>query len=165
MIDTKALKRSTAGYRQYLVYRKTYNTVINTLEAGAINIQFGISSTPSISSITVNTPVSNIKFYIVKADTPFLLCFADMDILKVYYNNLKNVLVPPTKSVPIIRRFGHPFLLWEKSLQSFITHSFDQNPCYLTTTELRRLHRRFGHPSADKLHKVLERSGHDDVDK
>jgi hypothetical protein len=38
IIDTKALKRLTVGYRQYLIYRKTYNTVINTLEAGAINI-------------------------------------------------------------------------------------------------------------------------------
>src|SRR6266568_1281459 len=116
MIDTKALKRSTAGYRQYLVYRKTYNTVINTLKAGAINVQFGIGFTPSIGSITVNTPVSNIKFYIVKADTPFLLCLADIDTLKVYYNNLKNILVTPTKSVSVVRQFGHPFLLWEKSL-------------------------------------------------
>ena len=102
MIDTKALKRSTVGYRQYLIYKKTYNTVINTSEAGAINVQFSISSIPSISSITVNTLVGNIKFHIVKADTPFLLYFADIDILKVYYNNLKNVLVTPTKSVPVV---------------------------------------------------------------
>jgi len=88
-----------------------------------------------------------------------------MDILKVYYNNLKNVLVTPTKLVPVVCRFGHPFLLWEKSLQSFITHSFDQNPCYLTIMELRWLHRRFGHLSANKLYKVLKHSGHDDVDK
>src|SRR6266702_7222443 len=111
MIDTKALKRSTVGYRQYLVYRKTYNTVINTLKAGVINVQFSIGSTPSIGSITVNTPVGNIKFHIVKADIPFLLCLADIDILKVYYNNLKNVLVTPIKLVLVVRQFGHPFLL------------------------------------------------------
>src|SRR6266702_5540266 len=97
MIDTGALKRLTVGYRQYLAYRKTYNTVINTLKAGAINVQFGIGSTPSIGSITVNIPVGNIKFHIMKADTPFLLCLVDIDILKVYYNNLKNILVTPTK--------------------------------------------------------------------
>ena len=102
MINTKALKKLTAGYRQYLIYRKTYNTVINTLKAGIINIQFGIGSTPSISSITANTPVGNIKFHIMKADIPFLLYLADMDILKVYYNNLKNILVTLTKSVLII---------------------------------------------------------------
>src|SRR6266581_4062797 len=102
MINTKTLKRSTAGYRQYFAYRKIYNTIINTSKAGVINVQFGIGSTPSIGSITVNTPIGNIKFYIVKADTPFLLYLANIDILKVYYNNLKNVLVTLTKSVPVV---------------------------------------------------------------
>jgi hypothetical protein len=102
IIDTKALKKSIVGYRQYLIYRKTYNTIINTLKASAINIQFSISSTPFISFITVNTPVSNIKFYIIKANTSFLLYFADIDILKVYYNNLKNILVTLIKSVPVV---------------------------------------------------------------
>jgi len=111
MINTRALKRLTVGYRQYLAYRKTYNTVIDTLKAGAINVQFGISSTSSIGSVTVNTPVGNVEFYIIKADTSFLLCLADMDILKVYYNNLKNVLITLTKSVPVVRWFGYPFLL------------------------------------------------------
>ena len=88
-----------------------------------------------------------------------------MDTLKVYYNNLTNTLVTPTKSVPVVRRFGHPFLLWDDSLRTYLTDSLNQNPCLLTTVELRRLHRRFGHPAADRLHKVLERSGHDDVEK
>ncbi|TAQ84532.1 hypothetical protein B7494_g7146 [Chlorociboria aeruginascens] len=33
--------------------------------------------------------------------------------------------------------------------------------CFLTETELRQLHRRFGHPSIERLRRVLERSGHD----
>jgi len=111
MINTRALKRLIVGYGQYLIYRKTHNTVINTLKASAINVQFGISSTSSISSITVNILVSNIKFHIIKADIPFLLYLADIDILKIYYNNLKNILVTPTKLVPVVHQFGHPFLL------------------------------------------------------
>jgi len=165
IIDTRALKRSTVNYRQYFAYRKTYNTIINILKAGAINIQFGIGSTPSIGFIIVNTPVGNIEFYIVKADIPFLLCLTDIDTLKVYYNNLKNILVTPTKLVSMVCQFSHPFLLWEESLQSFITHLFDQNPCYLTITKLYRLHRRFRHPLADKLYRVLKRSSHDNIDK
>ena len=102
IINIKVSKRLTAGYRQYLTYKKTYNTIINTSKAGAINIQFGISSTLFIGSITVNTPVGNIEFHIIKADTPFLLCFVNIDILKVYYNNLKNVLVTLTKLVLIV---------------------------------------------------------------
>jgi len=38
MINTRALKRLIVGYRQYLVYRKTHNTIIDTLKAGAINV-------------------------------------------------------------------------------------------------------------------------------
>jgi hypothetical protein len=33
--------------------------------------------------------------------------------------------------------------------------------CHLTETELRRLHRRFGHPSAARFMRVLERGGHE----
>ena len=102
MINIKALKRSTAGYRQYLAYKKTYNTAIDTLKASAINVQFSIGFTSFIGFVIVNTLVNNIKFYIVKADTPFLLCFVDINILKVYYNNLKNILVTLIKSVLIV---------------------------------------------------------------
>ena len=47
----------------------------------------------------VNILVGNVKSYIIKADIPFLLYLADIDILKVYYNNFKNVLVTPIKLV------------------------------------------------------------------
>ena len=136
MIDTGASKRSTAGHGQYLAYRKTHDVAIDTTRAGLVNVQFGIGSASSIGSVTINTPVGMVEFHIVEADTPFLLCLADMDSLKVYYNNLTNTLVTPTELFPVIRRFGHPFLLWEESLQSFITDSFDENPCLLTATEL-----------------------------
>src|SRR6266571_5184271 len=43
MIDTGASKKSTAGYRQYLVYKATNdNADINTTQTGAVNVQFGI---------------------------------------------------------------------------------------------------------------------------
>ncbi len=135
--------------------------MIDESTAGAVNVQFGIGSTSSVGSITVYSPVGTVAFHVVKADTPFLLSLADMDSLKVYYNNLKNVLVTPTSTIPVIRQFGHPFVLWGKNLRQFITSSLSLNPCYLTTAELSRLHRRFGHPSIERLHSLLERAGHD----
>ena len=111
MIDTGALKKSIAGYRQYLTYRKIHNTAVNILKAGTINVQFGIGSTPSIGSVIVNTLVSNVEFYIIKANIPFLLYLIDIDILKVYYNNFKNLLITQMKSVPVIYQFTYPFLL------------------------------------------------------
>ena len=165
MIDTGASKHSTAGYRQYLAYKKdNKDTSIDITKAGAVHVQFGIGSISSECSIIIDTPIGRIEFHIVKADTPFLLSLADMDRLKVYLNNVKNVLVMEDQVIPVIRRFDHPFLLWKTSLQSYITESFDTNPCYLTDTELRQLHKCFRHPSAMKLHLLLERSSHE-VDK
>jgi hypothetical protein len=88
-----------------------------------------------------------------------------MDSLRTYYNNVTDTLITPSAKLPITRRFGHPFLLWRDTLQAYIQQSFDYNPCFLTDTEIRRLHRRFGHPSAEKLYRVLEHSGHNDVDR
>jgi hypothetical protein len=168
MIDTGASKMSTAGYGQYLAYKTTTNdnTDINTMQTGAVNVQFGIGSTASIGSVIVKTPIGLVDFHVVKADTPFLLCLADMDRLRVYYNNVTDTLIGPAiTTLPITRRFGHPFLVWGEALRTYVQESFDYNPCYLTSTEIHRLHRRFGHPSAEKLYRVLERSGHDDVNK
>ena len=39
---------------------------------------------------------------------PIMLCGLALDY---YYTNLKNVLVTPTKLVPVVRRFGYPFML------------------------------------------------------
>ena len=54
---------------------------INTMQAGAVNVQFGISSTILIRLVAVKTPISLVNFYIIKVDTPFLLCLVDMDRL------------------------------------------------------------------------------------
>src|SRR5450432_3776685 len=129
-----------------------------------VNVQFGIGNTTSIGSIDLHTLIGIVQFYVMEADIPFLLCLADMDTLQVYYNNLRNVIVTKTKDVPVVRRFRHPWLLWDTSLQTYLTESFNSNLCFLTNVELRRLHRRFGHPSIERLQKLLERSGHE-IDK
>ena len=51
------------------------------MQTGAVNVQFGIGSTVSIGSVTVKTLIGLVDFYVVKADTPFLLCLADIDRL------------------------------------------------------------------------------------
>jgi hypothetical protein len=127
-------------------------------------MQFSIGTTSSIGSTIVTTPIGQVQFHIVHANTPFLLSLADMDRLGVYFNNLTNTLVTPQGDVLVVRRFGHSFLLWNASLETFIIESFDHNPCFLTNVELQRLHQRFGHPLANRLQKVLERVGHD-IDK
>src|SRR5271170_5765081 len=138
---------------------------LDTSTKGQVTVQFGIGSTSSIGTANVDTPIGEVQFHIVDANTPFLLCLADMDKLQVYYNNIKDVLVTRTREVPVVRRFGHAFLLCNSSLQAYLLESFESNPCYLTEVELQRLHRRFGHPSVERLQRVLDRAGHNDVDK
>lgn len=60
----------------------------------------------------------------------------------------------------VVYYFGHPFLLYDKSLQSFITNYFNNNLCFLINTELCQLHRCFGYPSTKKLHKMLKHTRH-----
>jgi hypothetical protein len=51
------------------------------MQTGAINVQFGIGLTALIGLVKVKTLISLVNFHIVKADTPFLLCLADIDRL------------------------------------------------------------------------------------
>ena len=142
------------------------------MQTRAINVQFGISSTTLIRLVKVKTLISLVNFYIVKADTPFLLCLTDIDRLQVYYNNITDTLISPATALeskyitlPIIRRFRHPFLIQGETLQTYIQESFDYNPCYLTSTEIHRLYCRFGHLLAKRLHRVLKRSGYNNVNR
>ena len=83
IINIGASKKSTAGYKQYLIYKTTINNNINinTMQAGAVNIQFGIGLTILIGLVAVKTLIGLVNFHIVKADTPFLLCFIDINRL------------------------------------------------------------------------------------
>jgi hypothetical protein len=164
VVDTGASKKSTAGYGQFWALQQSNPAMeleLDTSTKGQVTVQFGIGSTSSIGTANVHTPIGEVQFHIVDANTPFLLCLADMDKLQVYYNNIRDVLVTRTREVPVVRRFGHAFLLCNSSLQAYLLESFESNPCYLTEPELQRLHRRFGHPSVERLLKLLGRAGHD----
>ena len=54
---------------------------IDTTQTGAVNVQFGIGLTALIRLVAVKTLIGLVDFHIVKVDTPFLLCLADMDRL------------------------------------------------------------------------------------
>jgi hypothetical protein len=62
-------------------------------EALRYSFRFGISNTTSLSSTNINLPISNITFYIIKANTLFLLSLADIIRLWIYFNNVLQELV------------------------------------------------------------------------
>jgi hypothetical protein len=69
------------------------------MQARAINVQFGIGLTILIRLVAVKTLISLVNFYIVKADTPFLLYLTDIDRLQVYYNNVTDTIIGPATAL------------------------------------------------------------------
>ena len=81
IINTKASKYSTAGYNQFLTLQKINKVQLNKSIKGTVSIQFKINSTSSINFIKIATLIGTVEFYIIKINTPFLLCLADIDNL------------------------------------------------------------------------------------
>ena len=65
----------------------------------------------SISSFILNTPIRVIKLNVIYIDIPLLLYLADINKLKVIYNNIKNVLITLSKIVLMVRRFKYLFFI------------------------------------------------------
>ena len=148
LIDSGAATRSTGGIGQLKALQKIISSAkLDKTTAGSANFIFGIGSTSSIGTVNLDTLIGMIVFHIVQVNTPFLLCLADMDKLEVYFNNLTNEVVQSNRSHPVICRYGHAFLCWCILAYSITAELFMQNPYFLTEIELRRLYRRFGHPS------------------
>ena len=143
---------------QVTTLQRTRPIAIDESTAGRHQIRFGDDpECVSLGDVKVDTPFGEIIFAIMPTNTPFLLCLADMDRHRIYFNNIDNVLVHEMKGYPVVRKWGHPWLLLEDNQATAAYH--------LTETELTQLHRRFGHPAAKRLHNVLSKAGHDDVDK
>ena len=113
VIDTGASRYSIAGLEQFQALQRINKSVIlNDTTKGQVIVQFNIGSTSSIGSTLVTTPIGQVEFYIMLVKTLFLLSLADIDKLRVYFNNLTNSLITSTSSnVLVVRRFGHSFLL------------------------------------------------------
>lgn len=158
--DTGASMVSTAGHEQFLaLQRENPDCEFDATLAGQAKVKFGNGKIiDSLGAVEVETPIGRVKFHIVDAQTPFLLCLADMDRLGVYYNNVRDEIICPDGAtvVPVLRKWGHPWFFLDKTANSVY---------FLSEIELKRLHRRFGHPATDRLCRMLEKAGHPDVDK
>ena len=66
---------------------------LNKSRAREAKVQFGISKATSLGTIDVDTPIRIITFYILPADTLFLLSLKDLDKSNTRFNNHANVLI------------------------------------------------------------------------
>ena len=158
MPDTGAAGVSTAGEMQVEALQNVQNVqnvAIDKTTAGKHRIRFGDNpECASLGDVEVQTPFGLVKFAVMPTNTPFLLCLADMDTLGVYLNNVEDVLVHKDKEYPVVRKWGHPWLLLDENTQ-------ETAACHLTEQELTQIHRRFGHPAANRLHTILSKAGYD----
>jgi hypothetical protein len=158
MPDTGAAGISTAGELQALALKKRFPKSTNIFTAGKYKVKFGDNhEISSLGTIGVKTPFGTIHFEIMPINTPFLLYLANMNRYGVYFNNINNTLVHNGKEYSVVRKWGHPWLLLDEQKSTIIY-------CHLTEIELRQLHRRFGHSAADRLYKILNRAGYDNID-
>ena len=69
-----------------------------------------------------------------------------MDRLGIYLDNTANKIkqISTGKSAPVTRKWEHPW---------FHLDRWEEAQIYLTEPEIRRLHRRFGHPQAHRLYR------------
>ena len=155
MPDSGASGISSAGEPQVIALQRIDPTIkLDKSTAGQHKIRFGKGTAESLGTINVPTPLGVIIFHVVPTNTPFLYCIQDMDRMGVKLDNLRNILIQGKNIIPVKRKWGHPWMLLHNPEQSITW-------CHLTESELRQLHRRFGHPSIQRLSKILQRAGHD----
>jgi hypothetical protein len=102
MIDSKASVRSIVDYEQYLAFIKNISIDLNRTKTDIVNVQFEIESIASIKSVIIDTSFEIVGFHVIKVDTSFLLSLADINRLKVYFNNVENILFMVTKNKSLL---------------------------------------------------------------
>ena len=111
LIHSSTATRSTGGFGQLKALQRVFFVELDKIIAGSTNFVFGIGNTSSIGTVNLNTPLQIIVFHIVQVNIPFLLCLANMDKLRAFFNNLTNQIVQSNRSHPVTRQYNHAFLL------------------------------------------------------
>ena len=74
MLDTGAGIILIVGYKQAQAYAREFNTILDRSTAGEVRAYFGIGNASLVGKIEVISLVSDITFYVMESNTPFLLC-------------------------------------------------------------------------------------------
>ena len=164
LIDSNAATRSTGDIGQLKTLQKIDDTIqLDQSTAGSASFVFEIDSTGSIESINISTPIGPITFHIISVNIFFLLCLTDLDKSGAFFNNVTNEIIQQKflRSHPVFKKYEHAFFLWNIPTYTFINESIIQHLCFFIETEIRRLHRRFGHFSVQRLYQILDRADHE----
>lgn len=157
MFNTCAAHASSGKENQYLAYCDMMGIIQSIDKSKQCLMRYGLGGETSKgmeNSFSVKNIWLEFDIHIVIEDVPILICINDMDRIGVYLNKLKNTLHHPasTRNVQFSRLYGHLFLAWKPVSE-----------CHFAVGELRRLHRRFGHPLTEELENFLSRTALDET--
>jgi hypothetical protein len=117
LIDHDAAKFSSEYIEQFTTLQRISKTTLILNKKRIISFRFDIDEILFIDIVDLNTSVDVITFHIVFVQTSFLLCLADMNRLRLYFNNLINMLIEERSiNSNQIKRFQTQILMNSKSL-------------------------------------------------
>jgi hypothetical protein len=93
LIDHDAADYSFENIEQFTTLQRISKTSLILNKKRIISFRFDIDEIFSIDTINLKIFVDVITFHIVLVQTSFLLCLADMNCLRLYFNNLINMLI------------------------------------------------------------------------
>ncbi|KAI0992942.1 hypothetical protein K3495_g15242, partial [Podosphaera aphanis] len=164
LIDTGAAGRSTVGIGQFrALQRLRKNLKLDKTQAGKVNISgIGAGVFASIGAVVLDTPIGQISFHLVPCNIPFLLGLSDMKNFGATPDVVNNKMLKHGKTVAqLFEKYGHLWMTLGYFETLFLYESDEPPMCLLTEQELRTIHRRWGHPSATRMWKILSRAGHE----
>lgn len=161
LIDSCANRSSVMSYEQYRAYCEEFDAPMNVDTASSRSVLGIGGTTKAIGTATVPVPfkdldlVIDVKFQILKDNVPSLLSMKDMKENGLDFSIQDEVV-----------RFKNA----EQDLSMenyFLVHrwkSDDLNFALYTESELRKLHRVFGHTSVQALYNLLKRANPDEME-
>ncbi len=93
LIDHDAADHSFEDIEQFTTLQRISNTFLILNKKRIISFKFDIDEISFIDTIDLKILVDVITFHIVFVHTSFLLCLADINRLRLYFNNLTNMLI------------------------------------------------------------------------
>ncbi len=93
LIDYDAANFSSEDIEQFTILQRINKTTLTLNKKKIIYFKFDIDEILSIDIVNLNTFVDVITFHIVLVQTSFLLCLVNMNRLRLYFNNLINMLI------------------------------------------------------------------------
>jgi hypothetical protein len=112
LIHHDATDYSFENIEQFTILQRISKTFLILNKKRIIFFRFDIDEIFSIDTTDLKISVDVITFHIVFVHTSFLLCLADMNRLRLYFNNLTNMLIEEQSN----ERFQIQILMSSKSL-------------------------------------------------